>query len=273
MGQISRPIAAAASPCNASRRTKRARLVAEPISPTPARSSRASAAATMEKSIWWSCVITSTSVPAGNVRHLRGRVGGKDRRDVARTARGNASGARIDPGDAQRQIPQQSHQCTPHMPGPEQRDVQPRGTHRFEQHADMPAAALAERGTQRKIAHHREPLPPSSMSRAASMQANSRLPPPIVPNRASRVTTILQPASRGVDPRAESTVTSTDASPARSSSASASSQVCITRPPWRWEPSATVRRRATASKTASGVAGASRCNGPSPVAAIASLIA
>ena len=36
---------------------------------------------------------------------------------------------------------------------------------------------------------------------------------------------------------------------------------------------ATVRRCATASKTASGVAGAFRCNGPSPVAAIASLIA
>ena len=101
------------------------------------------------------------------VRHHQHQRAGGQRRDLARPDRrrrrvatlagqlgGNASGRESIQVTRSGRSPEQSHQRAPDMPGAEQRDVQPRRTHRLEQHADMAAAALAERRTQRKIAHH-----------------------------------------------------------------------------------------------------------------------
>ncbi|MNN18141.1 hypothetical protein D3C81_1313460 [compost metagenome] len=66
-----------------------------------------------------------------------------------------------------------------------------------------------------------------SICRAIFIALYSRWPPPIVSNSCSVLTTIFEPALRGVEPRSSMMVTSTQASPRACRSARALIQVCI----------------------------------------------
>src|SRR5690606_28407373 len=67
----------------------------------------------------------------------------------------------------------------------------------------------------------------SNISRAMACALYSRWPPPMVSYRRSRLTTIFEPALRGVEPRSSMMVTSTQGSPCCCSSASALIQTVL----------------------------------------------
>ena len=219
-------------PRRASRLTKRARLVSDPIRPTASRSGRRSAAATISKSSWWSCVITSTRLPGGKCGHRLRGLGGAHRHDVGRQVGGQRLGPRIDPADPARQVGQQFDQRLADMAGAEQRRSAARGGRSTSNSTvTWPPQHCPSAGPSGKSRVDGPSAPEASRPRAAASHWYSRLPPPIVPARPSAETTILAPASRGVEPLADSTVTSTAGWLSRSAAARASSQAAISRPP------------------------------------------